>query len=128
VADELGRVKQDYVKKIYELIQKRGNVREVDLAKEMNLSKPSVCIAIKDLQEKGYVQELIWPGLQLTRKGEELGKELYARYVFYQGLLMQCGISEEDAKKEACMMEHVQSSENFLKLQEYFCSSMKSQK
>lgn len=46
---------EDYLETILSLQNKHGQVRSIDIANEMNFSKPSVSVAMKNLREKNYM-------------------------------------------------------------------------
>ena len=47
---------EDYLEMILVLKRKKGAVRSIDIAREMNFSKPSVSIAMKKLREYGLIE------------------------------------------------------------------------
>ena len=47
---------EDYLEMILVLKRKKGTVRSIDIAREMNFSKPSVSIAMKKLKEEGKLK------------------------------------------------------------------------
>ena len=46
---------EDYLKTILVLQKKRGMVRSVDVARHMEVSKPSVCHAVATLRDGGFL-------------------------------------------------------------------------
>ena len=46
---------EDYLETILILNKSLANVRSIDIANELNYSKPSVSVAMKNLRQKGYV-------------------------------------------------------------------------
>ena len=46
---------EDYLETILILNGKLGNVRSIDIANELNYSKPSVSVAMKNLRQKQYI-------------------------------------------------------------------------
>ena len=107
---------EDYLEMILVLKRKKGTVRSIDIAREMNFSKPSVSIAMKKLNEDGYIT--INPGheIDLTEKGREIAERIYERHVIISQILMKIGVDETTAVKEACRIEHVISQDSFEKL------------
>ena len=47
---------EDYLEMILVLKKKKGTVHSIDIAREMNFSKPSVSIAMKKLREDNLVE------------------------------------------------------------------------
>ena len=46
---------EDYLEKILMLTERNGEVRSIDVATEMGVTKPSVSIAMKNLRQAGYI-------------------------------------------------------------------------
>ena len=46
---------EDYLEKILMLTERNGEVRSIDIATEMGVTKPSVSIAMKNLRQAGYI-------------------------------------------------------------------------
>lgn len=65
---ELGKSKEDYLKTIFVLQRKLGNVHSVNIAESMGVSKASVCVAIKQLKEQGFLIKCQDCSLCLTEK------------------------------------------------------------
>lgn len=113
---ELGRSKEDYLKAIFILGLKSDRVRSINIAKYMGVSKASVSVAIKQLKNKNYVIADTDGSLLLSPKGELLASHIYERYNFFTNLLYMIGVPIEIAKKDACSIEHVISTESYEKL------------
>ena len=47
---------ENYLETILVLHKRKGAVRSIDIANEMNFSKPSVSVAMKNLRQGGYVK------------------------------------------------------------------------
>ena len=107
---------EDYLEMILVIKRKKGAVRAIDIAREMNFSKPSVSIAMKKLLEDGLIS--INPGreIDLTPAGREIAERIYERHVVISEILMKIGVEETTAVKEACRIEHVISQDSFEKL------------
>ena len=107
---------EDYLEMILVIKRKKGAVHAIDIAREMNFSKPSVSIAMKKLLEDGLIT--INPGreIDLTPEGREIAERIYERHVVISEILMKIGVEETTAVKEACRIEHVISQDSFEKL------------
>ena len=113
---ELGKSKEDYLKTIFVLQRKLGNVHSVNIAESMGVSKASVCVAIKQLKEQGFLIKRQDCSLCLTKKGVLAVQKVYERYEFFLTVFANAGISKETAVKDACRLEHDISEESFKKL------------
>ena len=107
---------EDYLEMILVLKRKKGAVRSIDIAREMNFSKPSVSIAMKKLREDGLITIEGGHEIELTEEGKQIAERIYERHVVISQLLMRIGVEETTAVKEACRIEHVISQDSFEKL------------
>ena len=62
---------EDYLEMILMLKKKKGTVRSIDIAREMNFSKPSVSIAMKKLLEEGLITIENGHEIELTEEAQE---------------------------------------------------------
>ena len=100
-----------YLETILILSREMGQVRRVDIAESMNVSKPSVTFAIRSLTEKGYVCDDGNGGILLTDAGRSKAETIYDRHHLITQLLIHIGADPADAEANACRMEHVVSTE-----------------
>jgi len=110
---------EDYLEAIHMQSLQRGAVRSIDVANALGYSKPSVSIAMKQLEENGYIRRDKDRFLYLTDKGEEIALRMYERHMTLARCLMKMGVSEENAYKDACKIEHDLSDESFGRIREY---------
>ena len=82
----------------------------------MGGSKASVCVAIKQLKEQGFLIKRQDCSLCLTEKVVLAAQKVYERYEFFLTVFVNAGISKETAVKDACRLEHDISEESFKKL------------
>lgn len=98
---------EDYLEAILRLQKKNGAARAVDVARLLNVSKPSVSRAMSILIENGYVTVGETSFLLLTDKGKEMAEEIYGRHVLLTAFLQKItGVSEAQAEENACRIEH----------------------
>ena len=79
----------------------------------MGFSKPSVSRAVRLLKSGGYVFMDANGALTLTETGLAVAKKIYERHTTLSEVLMQLGVSKENAVADACKMEHDISDETF---------------
>lgn len=104
---------ENYLETIYMLKQKKGTVRSIDIVNELEYTKPSVSIAMKNLRENGYILMDADGLISLTEKGQDIAEKMYERHTVISGWLMSLGVSEQTAIEDACRIEHVISEESF---------------
>lgn len=110
---------EDYLEAIYMQSLKRGVVRSIDIANSLGYSKPSVSVAMKQLEENGYIRKDEDRFLYLTDKGMEIALRMYERHQTLAACLIKMGVSEENAYKDACKIEHDLSTESFDRIREH---------
>ena len=104
---------ENYLETILILSQKKTHVRSIDIVNELEFSKPSVSVAMKNLRQNGYVLMDKDGSLTLTDAGREIAEMIYERHQLLSAWLMQLGVPEETAVEDACRIEHVISRESF---------------
>lgn len=116
-----------YLETILVLKERFGYVRAIDIAHELNFSKPSVSRAISLLRENGYVTFDPNGMILLTEQGQEVAEKIYERHNTLCRYFIALGISEETAEADACRIEHVISEETFTKLKEHMSQHLDKQ-
>lgn len=111
---------ENYLETILVLKGRKGEVRSIDIANEMNFSRPSVSHAMKQFRENGYIVMDENGYIELTEQGKEIAERIYERHTLLSEFLMELGVEEKTAKEDACRMEHAISEESFRKLQRYW--------
>lgn len=111
---------EDYLEAIHMLSLHQSEVRSIDVARHLGYSKPSVSVAMKRLRENGYVYMDDNGFLTLTESGLAIARKVYERHEVISDYLKQIGVSEENALKDACRIEHVISEESFQKIKEMY--------
>ncbi len=109
----IGESAENYLETIYVLSMKKPNVRSVDVAAELGFSKPSVCVAMRNLREKGYILTDGDGLISLTESGKEIAEKVFQRHEAITSWLIRIGVSADQAAIDACRIEHVISHESF---------------
>lgn len=104
---------EDYLETILMLQKKNGNVRSIDIANEMNFSKPSVSVAMKNLREKEYIIMAENGYITLTEAGRKRAQSVLERHTILSDWLISIGVSKDTALADACRVEHDLSEESF---------------
>ena len=104
---------EDYLEAILVLHKEMGTVRSVDVARHMEVSKPSVCHAVATLRKGGFLLMDEDHFLHLTDLGREVAEATYEKHRFFTDRLIEAGVDPVTAEKDACRMEHVISQESF---------------
>ena len=104
---------EDYLEAILVLQKQKGMVRSVDVARHMDVSKPSVCHAVATLKNGGFLTMDDGFFLHLTNIGREVAEQIYEKHRFFTERLIAAGVDPEIAEADACRIEHVISDESF---------------
>lgn len=97
---------EDYLERILQLSKKKDVVHSIDIAKDMSFSKPSVSIAMKKLEENGYIFINKKGDITLTSRGLEIAEKTLEKHLIITKILMSIGVDEKTAREDACKMEH----------------------
>jgi len=111
---------ENYLETILILSKKSSDVRSIDIANELDFSKPSVSVAMKKLRENGYVNMDINGHITLTETGLKIAETMYERHTLLANYLTSIGVDRETATQDACRIEHVISQQTFEKLREQY--------
>ena len=110
---------EDYLETILVLQKKLGMVRSVDVARHMEVSKPSVCHAVATLRDGGFLTMDSDYFLHLTDVGRAVAEKIYERHCFFtERLIIAAGVDPKTAEADACRIEHIISDESFSRLKE----------
>lgn len=104
---------ENYLETIYILSKRLPVVRSVDIATELNFKKPSVSVAMKHLREKELIVVSDAGFITLTDEGKAQAEAIYERHTTLTKMFMLLGVSEETASEDACLIEHIISTESF---------------
>ena len=80
---------EDYLEAILVLHKKMGMVRSVDVARHMEVSKPSVCHAVATLRKGGFLLMDEDHFLHLTDVGQEVAERIYEMHRFFTDRLIE---------------------------------------
>ena len=82
---------ENYLETILILSQRKGKgeVRSIDIVNELEFSKPSVSVAMKNLRENGYITVDKDGYIRLTDKGLEIAEKMYERHTLLSQWLIR---------------------------------------
>ena len=107
---------EDYLEAILLLQRRMGMVRSADVARHLDVSKPSVCHAVSSLRANGFLRMDEHHCLILTEAGRSIAEITLEKHRFFSAMLMEAGVDPKTAEKEACRIEHAISTESFERL------------
>ena len=103
---------ESYLETILTLCSQSSPVRSVDIARAKHVSQASVCIAMRNLREKGLVS--VGSGsINLLPKGQRIASRIRERQMVLTEILIALGVPEETAASDAERLKHIISNESF---------------
>lgn len=108
---------ENYLETILLLQEKNGSVRSIDVATELEFTKPSVSRAMGILKEAGLIIVEPSGNILLTETGLEKAAQVYERHrLITEFLIKTLNVPSDIAEADACRIEHVISVETFEKI------------
>ena len=104
---------EDYLEAILMIQEEKGVCRSVDIANHLSFSKPSVSVAVRNLEQDGSITRSRDGSILLTPKGEAIARDILERHRFLTAFFVSIGVDPEVAENDACGMEHSISDESF---------------
>ena len=98
---------ENYLETILILSERSTYVRSIDIANELNFTKPSVSVAMKKLRENNLIT---------VEDGLAIANRMYERHKLLSDWLTYLGVPKDIATEDACRIEHVISQESFEKI------------
>ena len=118
--ESISASKQDYLETILDFSANSGQVRSIDIARSLNVSRASVNKSLGVLKESGLIEHEHYGDVRLTEKGLKVARQVRARHNTLKSFLADVlGVNPETADADSCRMEHAISRETALKLEEY---------
>lgn len=97
---------EDYLERIYKLIDEKGYARVSDIAEGLEVHPSSVTKMIQKLDKDNYLIYEKYRGLILTNKGKKMGKRLVDRHHLLEEFLTVIGVQHENIYKDVEGIEH----------------------
>ena len=110
---------ENYLETILMIGLKQPHVRSIDIATELDFSKPSVSVAMKNLRLSGHIEVDSDGFITLTESGRKIAETIYERHQVLSSCLIRLGVDPQTAAEDACRMEHVISPESFQAIKEH---------
>lgn len=97
---------EDYLERIYILIEDKGYARVSDIAEALEVHPSSVTKMVQKLDKSEYLIYEKYRGLILTAKGKKIGKRLVERHDLLEDFLTIIGVSQENIYIDVEGIEH----------------------
>lgn len=97
-----------YLETIYLLERDHGHAHVAEIARELNITKPSVTKAMNHLKDEGFIDKQAYGHINLTEEGLKVSRKVFRKHSMITDFLEKSlGLSPADADDNACRMEHV---------------------
>lgn len=97
---------EDYLERIYILIEEKGYARVSDIAEALEVHPSSVTKMVQKLDKSDYLVYERYRGLVLTSKGKKVGKRLVYRHELLEDFLKIIGVDAEYIYQDVEGIEH----------------------
>ncbi|UOE95906.1 transcriptional regulator MntR [Alkalihalobacillus sp. LMS39] len=97
---------EDYLERIYLLIEDKGYARVSDIAEALEVHPSSVTKMVQKLDKSEYLIYEKYRGLVLTAKGKKVGKRLVYRHDLLEDFMKIIGVSSENIYADVEGIEH----------------------
>jgi len=106
-----------YLETISVLHERSHIARVTDIANELGVTKPSVHMALHELEKRGFIEHENYGEVFLTAEGKVVSSAIRNRHEILTAFLRDVlKVNPETAEKDACRMEHIISEETLLKI------------
>ena len=102
----LSRRAEDYLRSIYEIVERKGFARIKDIAREMGLKPSTVVEMVRKLHDGGFVHYEKYGGVTLTQRGREIAEAIKERHDIFKKFLELILVPEDIALKDSHILEH----------------------
>ena len=110
---------ENYLETILILSQRGDKIRSIDIVNELEYSKPSVSVAMKNLRSSGHIVVDDEGYITLTDTGLKIAQSMYDRHTIISDWLIFLGVDKEIALNDACKIEHCISEQTFLAIRKH---------
>ena len=109
--------KEDYLRGLYILEEERVQIKSIDLAHYLDVSKPSVSEMVKELNKEGLVSYKKYSKLKFTPKGRRIAQKITSKHRIIELFLKKMlKMKSKNVHQEAHRLEHAFSDESIGKL------------
>lgn len=109
-----------YLETVYILENSNGHAHVSEVAERLDVSKPSVSKAMKQLRSQGLIDQEPYGSITLTEEGRKISGRIHKNHriitLFLEDSLK---LDPVEAEENACRIEHVVSDEMVKGIKEY---------
>lgn len=110
---------ENYLKAMFSLSEKSGEITVNDLSKSLNIKMPTVNSMVKRLSTKGYINYQSYKPITLTEEGRKTALQIIRKHRLTEMFLVdKMGFGWEEVHEVAEQIEHIHSPKFFAKMDE----------
>ncbi|MFA5421639.1 MAG: metal-dependent transcriptional regulator [Bacilli bacterium] len=109
---------EDYLEAFYILYKNKEPLESARVSRLLNVSRPAVNKATHELMRLGFINKTPYSEIEFTPAGKRIASKVYHRHTTIKKYLLKLGVSEKNADRDCCLIEHVLSDETFKKIEE----------
>lgn len=104
--DKPSQSAEDYLERIHELIETKGNAHVADIAQSLNVGQPSVTSMVQKLADAGYLRYEKYRALTLTDEGRAIAERIRDRHAVLASFFTLFGLDDETQARDIEGIEH----------------------
>ncbi|MDY0344986.1 MAG: metal-dependent transcriptional regulator [Bacilli bacterium] len=108
---------EDYLEAFYILYLNKEPLESARVSRLLGVSRPAVNKATHEMMKSGYINKTPYSEIEFTPSGKRIAKKVYHRHTTLKKYLLNLGVSEKNADRDCCLIEHVLSEETFKKIE-----------
>jgi DtxR family Mn-dependent transcriptional regulator len=103
----LTAIQEDYLEVIHDLVSETPGVRTTDIAERLGCRLPTVTRTVQKMADLGLVKHKSRGLIHLTEQGRSTARDIAHRHSDTVAFLVKVlGLTEQQAQRDACMIEH----------------------
>ncbi len=102
---------EDYLERIHELIESKGNAHVADIAQSLNVGQPSVTSMVQKLADEGYLRYEKYRSLTLTDAGRAVAERIRNRHAVLASFFTLFDLDDDTQARDIEGIEHHLSSD-----------------
>ena len=111
VPDKPSQSAEDYLERIHELIESKGNAHVADIAQSLNVGQPSVTSMVQKLADEGYLRYEKYRSLTLTDAGRAVAERIRDRHLVLASFFTLFDLDDDTQARDIEGIEHHLSSD-----------------
>ena len=102
---------EDYLERIHELNESKGNAHVADIAQSLNVGQPSVTSMVQKLADEGYLRYEKYRSLTLTDAGRAVAERIRNRHLVLASFFTLFDLDDDTQARDIEGIEHHLSSD-----------------